>query len=101
MDWQKSIYKLHIDTYFSHYGVVVARTGKNRFVVLIEGYVYHIGGGTTSVGMAVARCIETITQTPQPYPCARCGKPREISSYCREHYNAIHAKNKRKRRASI
>lgn len=98
MNWQKAIYNLQIDSYVNDYGITVARTGKNRFVVLMDGFVYHVGGGTTSIGMAVARCVETITETPQPYPCARCGKPREISSYCREHYNSIHALNKRKRR---
>ena len=89
MDWRHSIEHLQIDAYVSHMGITVVRTAHNRFLVLQDGFVSYVGGSTTSDGLAIARVMECVTETPQPEPCAKCGRQREVLSYCRECYNAV------------
>lgn len=99
VNWRRALNHLHIDAYVTHAGITVVRVGNNRYLVLQDGYTTHIGGGRMSQGMAIAHVLEEITGMPQPLPCAKCLKPREVSSYCREHYNQMHIEPNRRRNA--
>lgn len=99
MNWIATLRRLHIDTYITHAGVTVVRISDKRFLVLRDGYVTDIGGRRHTLELALAEVVEEITGVPQPVPCAKCERPREVSSYCREHYNQMHLEPNRRRNA--
>lgn len=99
MNWRRAVEQLTIDSYVSHMGITVARTGRNRFMVLKDGVVTFIGGKTYSIGLSVARVLECVTDTPQVYLCTQCAQPRQVMGYCRTCYNRRSAERKRRFRA--
>lgn len=95
MNWNIVLRRLCISDSASHNGIIVTRIANNRFQV-VDGYgVTCIGGKNYSVRLAIIETINYLVGQQYPLPCARCDQRREVSSYCRWHYNAIHAQNNR------
>lgn len=99
MDWCSRLKRLCIGDSIREGTTCVSRIASNRFEIRTDCGTVFAGGKNYSLRLAIAEALRLLGQSAV-MPCARCDQPRVATSYCRQHFNAIHAENKRRRKCS-